>query len=203
MNKPMDLSEDKTVEYYNKNTDAFINRTVDIDLSDLYPHFLKHLHKDARILDAGCGSGRDTRYFLSQGFSVVAIDASEAMVNFASEFVGQKVVQKRFEDLEYVEEFDGIWASASLLHVPKVLMNEVLIKFSRSLRTNGILYFSMKEGKQEEIINGRYFNFMIQSELQDILESHADFELVEIWITSDRQTGRNSYNWINTIARKR
>ena len=119
------------------------------------------------------------------------------------EFVGQKVVQKRFEDLEYVEEFDGIWASASLLHVPKVLMNEVLIKFSRSLRTNGILYFSMKEGKQEEIINGRYFNFMIQSELQDILESHADFELVEIWITSDRQTGRNSYNWINTIARKR
>ena len=111
--------QDLTIQYYNKHADEFVSRTVDIDMSELYPKFTNLLPSGGCILDAGCGSGRDSRYFLSQGFEVVAIDASEEMVKCASKLMGQSAVQMKFEDVTFSNEFDGIWACASLLHVKK------------------------------------------------------------------------------------
>ncbi len=194
------LRQQETIAYYNKNADAFVNRTVDIDMSELYPKFTRLLPSDGKILDVGCGSGRDARYFLSQGFEVVAIDASEEMVKFASNLTGQDAVQMKFEDMAFRNEFDGVWASASLLHVERSLLGDILANLILSLRPNGYLYLSMREGQGEEFVDGRYFSYITEPELKHLLEQQSDIELLEIWTTSDRQPNRDSYKWINAVA---
>ncbi len=189
-----------TIEYYNKNADAFVKRTVDIDMLELYPKFTSLLPSGGKILDAGCGSGRDARYFLSQGFEVVAIDASEEMVKSASNLTGQAAVRMRFEDMSFRNEFDGVWASASLLHIERSLLSDILATLISSLRPKGHLYLSMRDGQGDEFIDGRYFSYITESELRHLLEQRSDIELLELWTTSDRQPNRDLYKWINAVV---
>lgn len=102
--------------YYDQHADRYIEDTDSIDLSPLYKRFLAHLPAHARILDAGCGSGRDSMAFNRLGHDVVATDASPAMVRHASRALGQEVLHLRHEDIRFEEAFDGIWSNASLLH---------------------------------------------------------------------------------------
>src|SRR5205814_1660559 len=108
----------KTIQYYNTHAEAFYDRTINTDISDSYKAFLKYLPEKCHILDAGCGVGRDAKYFLSQGYFVTALDASEKMVEFASKETGLDVVHNTFQNFNYDQVFDGIWAQASLLHIP-------------------------------------------------------------------------------------
>ena len=193
-------NRDLTIEYYNKNSTEFVSRTVDIDMSELYPKFTNLLPSGGKILDAGCGSGRDARYFLSQGFEVVAIDASEEMVKSASNLTGQAAVQMRFEDMSFRNEFDGVWASASLLHIERSLLSDILATLISSLRPKGHLYLSMRDGQGDEFIDGRYFSYITESELRHLLEQRSDIELLELWTTSDRQPNRDLYKWINAVV---
>ena len=101
---------DKNVEYYNENADAFFEGSVGADMSGSRNQFTAYLPKKARILDAGCGSGRDSKAFLDAGFDVVSFDASNEMCKRASELTGREVVNMRFEDMSFADEFDGIWA---------------------------------------------------------------------------------------------
>jgi len=189
-----------TIEYYNKNAEAFVNRTLDIDMLELYPKFTDLLPSGGKILDAGCGSGRDARYFLRQGFEVVAIDASEEMVKFASALTGQAAVQMKFEDMSFRNEFDGVWASASLLHIERTDLSDILATLISSLRPKGHLYISMREGQGEECIDGRYYSYISEPELTHLLQQQSDIELLELWTTSDRQPNRDLYTWINAVA---
>lgn len=102
------------------NFERFVRATVNLDVDVLYKPFLQLLPPKARILDAGCGAGRDLKAFAEAGYVVLVMDASPQMVATAATFRQQKVIQKRFQEIAWVEEFDGIWACASLLHVPKV-----------------------------------------------------------------------------------
>ena len=108
---------DSTIRYYNENARAYFDSTVALDMGKLYGPFLKHLRPGSKVLDAGCGSGRDSLFFKNQGFQVTAFDASKEMVKLASELLDQKVLLMSFEDLSLTEQYDGIWACASLLHV--------------------------------------------------------------------------------------
>lgn len=108
-----------TDNYYDVNGQSFFNRSVTLDVSAIREAFLAYLPAGGRILDAGCGSGRDTKYFAERGYKVTAFDASETMARLAAEFTGQPVQQMRFEDVAYENEFDGIWTAATLLHVPR------------------------------------------------------------------------------------
>src|SRR5687767_11449251 len=101
-----------TVDYYNRHADDFVQRTVALDMRPFYEPFLRLLPPDAHILDAGCGSGRDTKEFRDRGYAVTAMDASEAICRCAYAYVGPPVICQRFEDLAFHEAFDGIWASA-------------------------------------------------------------------------------------------
>jgi ubiquinone/menaquinone biosynthesis C-methylase UbiE len=96
----------KTLDYYNQNAKEFINRTVDADMHYCQDKFIKMLETGAYILDAGCGSGRDSLYFLEHSFKVCAIDGSEEMCKAASDYIGQPVECVKFQDIDYEEMFD-------------------------------------------------------------------------------------------------
>ena len=110
---------DKTLKYYNENAQSFASGTVSVKFTEVQDKFLEKLNPDAYILDFGCGAGRDTKYFLSRGYQVDAVDGSEQLCRIASEYTGIKVRQKLFQELDEKEKYDGIWACASILHLPK------------------------------------------------------------------------------------
>ena len=115
-------------------------------MGKLYEPCLQHLKPGAKILDAGCVSGRDSLLFKNHGFQVTAFDASEEMVKLASQLLGQRVLHMSFEDLDLPETDDGIWACASLLHVKRAELRNVIARLSQHLNTGGMLYISFLYG---------------------------------------------------------
>ena len=130
---------DNNIEYYNINAQAFFEGTVNADMSLWRDKFEKYVVPGGRILDAGCGSGRDSRAFIRQGFSVVAFDASKEMCRMASKLIGQEVWQMKFDEISFDEEFDGIWACASLLHVPYEELPKTLKQLYKALGNGDII----------------------------------------------------------------
>jgi SAM-dependent methyltransferase len=135
------------VDYYEANAHSFYQSTYDIDMSSLYEPFLSLLRPGAHILDAGCGSGRDALAFLNRGYEVTALDASESMTRLASRHIGRPVLHMSFDEVRFRDHFDGVWACASLLHIPRHRMREVLERFVLALRTGGLMYASFKYGE--------------------------------------------------------
>ena len=188
------------MNYYDLNAQEFFDGTVDADMSIHYNKFLKLIAKNGRILDAGCGSGRDTKMFKTLGFEVEAIDGSAEMCRLASEFSGVNVKHMQFQDIDFHQEFDGIWACASLLHVPSDGLEDVLVKLKNSLKEDGILYASFKYGDFEGERNGRFFNDMTENTAIELFEK-TGFEVIETWITTDSRPERNE-KWTNILVRK-
>ena len=141
----------KNIEYYNENAEEFYDSTVNTNMSNLCADFLSRVLPGGVILDAGCGSGRDSKYFLEHGFEVVAFDASSEMCNRASKLLNRKVLNLRFDEIDFENCFDGIWACASLLHVPPTEMPDTLLKLKKSLKKNGIFYASFKHSNFKSI----------------------------------------------------
>ena len=129
-----------TIDYYNKNASEYYNQTIELGMEDIIEEFIKLIPADGAILDLGCGSGRDSMYFIEEGFDVTAVDGSEALCELAKIEIGQEVHNIRFEDLEFDNVFDGVWACASLLHVKKKDIHDIINKVSRSLVKDGVLY---------------------------------------------------------------
>lgn len=146
-----------SIDYYNQNSQAFYDRTINADQRDTYEMFLKHLPRKGRILDAGCGVGRDARFFLSKGYDVVAFDASVEMVKMASDLMGKDAQHLFFHEIDFCNEFDGIWANASLLHTPYEDLRGIFEKFHKALRPSGILYASFKYGNSMRQADNRTF----------------------------------------------
>lgn len=105
-----------TLGYYDNHADEFYKNTVDVEFAIMQKHFLSKLKSGSYILDFGCGSGRDTKYFLEQGYLVDAIDGSIELCRLASEYTGIKVKNMFFQELAEVDKYDGIWACSSILH---------------------------------------------------------------------------------------
>src|SRR5579864_7240756 len=102
-----------TINYYDFHAKEYCDLTRHLDLSAFYAHFLAVLPPEAHILDAGCGSGRDAKIFLDRGYRVTAIDASSELAQLAAEYTKQPCEVLRFQEMEFREEFDGVWACAS------------------------------------------------------------------------------------------
>ncbi|MEG2303755.1 MAG: class I SAM-dependent methyltransferase, partial [Niameybacter sp.] len=128
----------QTLNYYNTNAQDFIAGTLNVDMSELRNTFTKHLPQEAHILDAGCGSGRDSLAFKEAGYMVTAIDGSEAMCQQTEALIGQPVRHMVFQEVEDVQLYDGIWACATLLHVPDDEMVDVFTRLARALKDGGI-----------------------------------------------------------------
>lgn len=192
----------ETLSYYNQNADAFIEGTRKADMSDQYRFFSKYLSPGCKLLDLGCGSGRDSAYFSSLGFEVTAADGSEELCKRVKENYGIHALCIKFEELSFMAEFDAIWACASLLHVKKADMPSVLGKVSAALKPGGVLYASFKYGSEERINNGRFFNDYTEKDLDALLTSENQLSLLEYWITEDVRPDRTGERWLNFIAKK-
>ena len=200
--------ETSTLEYYDRNSGRFTADTANVEFTQIQDLFLGYLSPGARILDFGCGSGRDSRYFLSKGFEVEACDGSQEMVRIASESTGIEVRKMLFEELAEVDRYDGIFACASILHVPYAQLGDILAKTERALKDNGILYASFKYGTFEGMRNGRYFTDMTMERLENCLKAAAvensgrELRVIESRITGDVRPGRGNERWLNVILKK-
>lgn len=194
---------DKTnsVSFYNDNADEFINNTIEVDMTSLYQKFLPQLPSNAHILDAGCGSGRDSRYFIEQGFTVTAIDASHALAQSAAKLIGQPVQECFFQDFQSEQPFDAIWACASLLHVPSTDLPAVFSNFAQQLKPRGLFYCSFKYGHDDVERGGRYFTNADEKRLQTFI-ADTPLHVVESWLTGDLRPGRENEQWLNLILTK-
>lgn len=190
-----------TIKYYNDNAASFFAGTVDIDMSELHNKFISYLPEGALILDAGCGSGRDSLAFQKLGFAVEAFDASEALVKKASELTGIEVQLKQFHEVNEINKFDGIWTCASLLHLPRTELESSMRLLSNALKPNGVWYLSFKYGTTEREIGGRHFTDMDEYLLQKLVNSIGNLSVIEMWISMDKRP-ESDENWLNAVLRK-
>ncbi len=193
---------DSNVEYYNKNADSFFEGSINADMSYTRDRFMALLPESAKVLDAGCGSGRDSKAFIDAGYSVTSFDASVEMCRRASEFLGQDVLNMRFEDMSFDKEFDGIWACASLLHVEMGQLPGIMNRMHTALKDGGVIYASFKYGDGTKIRGERSFSDFNEKSVVPLFEA-AGFEIIHNEIGSDSRPGRESEKWINVIGRKR
>ena len=191
-----------TIDYYNRNVQDFVDRTVSVDFTRIQKVFLELLPRDARIFDFGCGSGRDTKYFLDCGYQVDAMDGSIELCRAASEYTGIHVKRILFQELDEVEKYDGIWACASILHVKKTELPDIIRKMSLATKENGILYISFKYGDYEGERNGRYFTDMTEISMKELLVDFPELKVEKQWITGDVRADRGDERWLNMILRK-
>ena len=191
-----------TLNYYNENANIFIEVTQNVNFSKIQNVFLQLLPSRGTILDFGCGSGRDTKYFLEHGYKVDAIDGSIELCKFASQYTGINVIYKLFHELSDVEKYDGIWACASILHVKKTELPEILQKMCNATKKNGIIYVSFKYGDFEGERNGRYFTDMTEESMSELLTYIPELKVENQWITGDVREGRGDERWLNMILRK-
>ncbi|WP_144884398.1 class I SAM-dependent methyltransferase [Leclercia adecarboxylata] len=190
-----------TLKYYQDNAQTFFDGTVNVDMSSLYEAFTQHLAPGARVLDAGCGSGRDAKAFQEMGYQVEAFDASPAMVELAREHTGLPVKVMSFADVDWKEEFDGIWCCASLLHVPAVELPGVMRRFADALKPGGVWYVSFKYGDGEREVDGRRFTDMDEVGLKALVSVLTDINVVKVWMTQDNRPMRDE-SWVNGVLRK-
>ena len=193
---------DYTIDYYNQNAKNFIENTQNVDMHLAQDKFLQLLDSQSSILDFGCGSGRDTKYFLEKGYHVTATDGSAELCKLASAFTGIEVKEMLFQELDDINKYDGIWACSSILHLPKKELFPVLRKMCIALKSAGVIYSSFKYGDFEGERNGRYFTDFTEDTFRDFIKDIPELTIVDHWITSDVRPGRGNEKWLNLIIRK-
>lgn len=186
-----------TIAFYDADPEGYSNRTFSADISDIRDRFVRVLPEGGRILDLGCGSGRDTAAFREMGFSVEPVDGSEGMAAEAEKNTGAPVRVLMFDELDYEDEFDGVWACSSLLHVSSTELPHVFGLVKRSLKENGVFYMSFKEGDFEGMRDGRYYTDIVADRLR-VLINDAGFRPILIW--ESEEPGRN-ITWVNALVR--
>ena len=193
---------DRTIEYYTQNADAYVASTVNVEFRGMQERFLRAIPAGGRILDFGCGSGRDTKYFLEKGYQVMAVDGVEELCRLAAAYTGIPVRKMLFQELDEVGVYDGIWACSSILHLTYGELKNVMRKMARALKPEGIVYTSFKYGEFEGERNGRYFTDMTEERLDGLLREVEAFTLVEEWVTKDVRPGRGDERWMNVLLKK-
>jgi SAM-dependent methyltransferase len=191
-----------TVDYYDRNAEQFYRETVNVNMGELYLRFLAYVPEGSSILDAGCGSGRDSLYYLQRGYKVTAFDASKELVALSSQLTGLPVLHLRFQDVEFAHEFDAVWACASLLHVSRAEVDDALARLTKAMKSGGILYASFKYGESEWEKDGRVFNSYDEKSFSELLARHQGLELLQEWTSEDVRRGRNQERWFNVLLRK-
>ena len=216
-----------SLDYYDAHAKEYAELTVKADMSPAYDRFLAYLPAGAAILDAGCGSGRDSLCFMKKGYDVTMLDASEGMCNCAEELTGRKALCMGFHEIEFADRFDGIWACASLLHVSEKELENVLVKFHRALKRDGVLYASWKYGEAERMDGGRFYCDMTEEKLRRVLarlglkaregleaceglETNKGlkareglFDCLECWVAEDALPSGREQKWLNVVLGKK
>lgn len=189
-------------EYYNQYATIYFENTVNLDVSDIMEPFVAQLEEGASILDLGCGSGRDSLTFFNMGFDVTALDGSEEMCSLAGIHTDLDILHMQFEDLDFEEVFDGIWACASLIHLEKDKFGNILKKICKALHPGGVFFMSVHKGSFEGIHHQRFFSEYEEDELRDIIAQIPEFEIEKLWTTKDSRQKDDGQLWLNVLIKK-
>lgn len=193
-----------TLDYYNKNSEEYFNSTLNVDMTNTYKEFLKLVPEGGKILDLGCGSGRDSMNFMKLGYEVTAVDGSKELAKKASALLGKEVIASTFEELELKEKFHGIWACASLLHIKREDLKTVLNNLYNNLEDNGVFYMSFKYGEKEYVDDkNRYFNCFTDESIISFINENTKFNILDLYITEDKLGRVNEVKWVNLICNKK
>ena len=191
-----------TAAYYQNNANAYCDETYALNADHLYPPFLELLDEGAHILDLGCGSGRDSEQFIKAGYKVTPMDGSAEIAAYAEQLLGQKVSVNTFQEMTFTEEFDGVWASASLLHCPRKHIPNVLKRIHSALKLDGIAYLSFKWGEEDTVDDrGRAFTNYTLDSLKQELKQCTKFEVLNMWQETTPLRGREQ-KWVNALLKK-
>lgn len=192
-----------TLAFYIENAAVYAQQTFGLDMSPEQLKFAAYLPTGAAVLDAGCGSGRDSAEFSKQGFKVTAIDGCLELVHETCRRVGSEKftgLHLQFDEMSWDAEFDGVWACASLLHLPQTELMDALARIFTALKNNGVFYSSFKEGTEPRTDSkGRYFNDFTPERLTVSMKDRG-FEIEELWRTTSKT--EPGMHWVNIIVRK-
>ena len=192
----------KTILTYESIAEDYDKRHYDIEeIREMIDCFMKQLD-GTRVLDLGCGPGRDAKYFAEHGLEVTGTDLCKRFIDIASHkapeanFIHSDMRKLNLPD----NSFDGVWACASLLHLPKDEAKTTLKNLHRMLKNGGIIHVSVKEGEGEKIINNdkgeRFFAFYTEDELRKMMEA-CGFEVMDMCRVKDEK------RWIGFLGKKR
>lgn len=193
----MDKNTRETIGYYDANAAGYVADTADVEFGALQGEFIRRLPKGGRVLDLGCGSGRDSLAFLRAGLAVDAVDGSARMAEAASGLTGLPVAHATFSGYEPKGPYDGIWACSSLLHVPVVKLAGVIAKYARALAPGGTFYLSFKLGSHNGMRGGRWFTDLDEPALRTLIAEIPGLRVDRVDVTGDARPGRSGEKWLN------
>ena len=193
-----------TLAYYNENAKKYFDKTINVDMRKQYEMFLKYIKDGGKILDFGCGSGRDSLYFHNLGYEVYPIDGSIEMCKLAHQYTSLPVKCINFNELSDIDFYDGIWACSTILHVPRKELLSVLIKLRDSLKQDGYMYTSFTDGydKEENKEDGRYFNDLSKDKFIS-LSSAAGFEIIDQSTNKSLVLSHKDVYWSSYILKRK
>jgi 2-polyprenyl-3-methyl-5-hydroxy-6-metoxy-1,4-benzoquinol methylase len=189
-----------TIAYYNDNHENYFKRTINIDMQSSYRDFLQLLPNGGHILDAGCGVGRDSEFFLNAGYKITALDASIEMVRLAKKRV-PNVLHQEFAQMTFNEVFEGIWTCASLLHITIDDLPNIFARFISALKPKGIWYISFKYGEEQTIENGRLFSRFTINTFNEFIQQFSELSVLQVWKSQSKMLNVET-DWIQALVRK-
>lgn len=200
----------KTIEFYDTHVAEYIKKTKNLRKVEWLTKFISYLKPKEKILDIGCAFGRDTVFFVEKGFNTYGIDLSLKMIEKARELLPEaKFFVMDILDLKFNDEFfDGIWCSATLLHISKKDILKALNEVKRVLKQNGVLFFNVKEGEGERIVKDeryegaeRFYSYFTESEIKELLDK-VSFQIIDFQLAHYDDEYRRDTTFIYVIAKK-
>lgn len=190
----------KSQDYYNLHAEAYFALTKDTFIPKAMEVFLSRMREGGRILDLGCGSGRDSRYFLERGFQVTALDGSKEMCRLASLYIQKPVVHCDYFSFVPEDLYDGIWAQASLVHLEKKEIQAMLKRLSSWLKQDGTVVLSFCYGDFVGERDGRFYTYLTEESFPPLL-CGSGLEVISSWHSQDARPGY-SFEWLNLLLQK-
>jgi SAM-dependent methyltransferase len=193
--------DEQTLEFYRSNAQSYADWAK--APSTRLVRFLGLLPSGASILELGCGAGSHSAVMLSEGFAVRATDGSPEMAAIASRRLGHPVEAMRFDQLDAHEAYDGVWASARLLHVPRDELESILGRIHRALKPSGVFYASFKIGESDGRDNlGRYYNYPSPEWLQTTYAAAGPWESLSSDTSVIKSFDGTPANMLHLMVRK-
>jgi cyclopropane fatty-acyl-phospholipid synthase-like methyltransferase len=191
-----------SIEFYEQNAEDFFRRSVDADMTRGREEFTALLKPGARLLDAGCGSGRDALAFSRAGFQVTAIEASSSLAALARAHTGLPIEVMTFDQVDWRDRFDGVWACASLLHVARAELASVVRRLRDALAPGGVFWMSFKYGAEERRAGERCFMDLDETGAHALLAEAGGLALISLHVTEDVRVERSGDRWLSILCRR-